>query len=268
MRDVGECCLLLLGRMPPSFFLRAVILAEKNRIRAKSLIWPLRKVLTREVRLRIRRFPASAVWLEIRSWRWMGLRPTTPPPLLPENERIASRISWEDVVIEGMFVGIGMISIFYGAGGCLDCRLSSTSGVMLHNMSSDATARTAAATSLTDKWWLTSWRRRLWLSIAEGRRLYEGEWFNCPDWQGMSVDEVIRCRRKLSWIFWAVLEVLWSLPDWVGIPNTSIAKKKSLVHDRGVCNERALLIVSLRALAAWMRHDLGILRITRFVWRV
>ena len=68
-----------------------------------------------------------------------------------------------------------MISIFHGAGGCLDCRLSSTSGVMSHNMSSDATARTAAGTSLTDKWRLTSLRRRFWLSIAEGRRLYEGE---------------------------------------------------------------------------------------------
>ena len=56
------------------FFLRAVRLAEKNRIRAKSLNWLLRKVLTREVRLRIRWFPASAAWLEIRSWRWMGLR--------------------------------------------------------------------------------------------------------------------------------------------------------------------------------------------------
>ena len=36
----------------------------------------------------------------------MGLRPSTPPPLLPENERIASRISCEDDVIEGMSVGI------------------------------------------------------------------------------------------------------------------------------------------------------------------
>ena len=49
-----------------------------------------------------------------------------------------------------------MISIFYGAGGCLDRRLSSTSGVMSCNMSSDATARTAAGTSFTDKWRLTS----------------------------------------------------------------------------------------------------------------
>ena len=49
-----------------------------------------------------------------------------------------------------------MISIFDVAGGCLECRLSSTSGVMSHNMSSDATARTAAATLLTDKWQLTS----------------------------------------------------------------------------------------------------------------
>ena len=75
-----------IGRMPPSFFLRAVRLAEENRIRAKSLMFPLREELTREVRLRIRRFPASAVWLEIRSWRWIGLRPSTPPPLLPVNE--------------------------------------------------------------------------------------------------------------------------------------------------------------------------------------
>ena len=66
-----------------------------------------------------------------------------------------------------------MISILYGAGGCLDCRPSSTSGEVSHNMSSDATARTAAGTSLTDKWRLTSRRRRFWLSIAEGRRLYE-----------------------------------------------------------------------------------------------
>ena len=36
-------------------------------------------------------------------------------------------------------VGIGMISIFDGSGGCLNCRLSRTSGVMSHNMSSDAT---------------------------------------------------------------------------------------------------------------------------------
>ena len=35
----------------------------------------------------------------------------------------------------------------------------------------------------------------------------------------------------------------------MGIPIISIAKKKSLVHDSGVCDERALLIVSLRALA-------------------
>ena len=69
-----------------------------------------------------------------------------------------------------MFVGIGIISIFGGAGGCFDCRLSSTSGVMSHNMSSYATARTAAGTLLTDKWRLTSW-----LAIAEGRRLYEVE---------------------------------------------------------------------------------------------
>ena len=58
--------------------------------------------------------------------------------------------------MEGMSVGIGMISIFDGTGGCLDCRLSSTSGVMSHTMSSDATARTAAGTSFTDKWRLTS----------------------------------------------------------------------------------------------------------------
>ena len=55
-----------------------------------------------------------------------------------------------------MSVGIGMISIFDGAGGCLDFRLSNTSGVMSHNMSSDATARTAAGTSLADKWRLSN----------------------------------------------------------------------------------------------------------------
>ena len=66
----------------------------------------------------------------------------------------------------------------------------------------------------------------------------------------MSVDEVRRCRRKSSLIFLAVLEVLWSLSDLVGKANISIAKKKSLVHDSGVRDERALLIVSLRALAA------------------
>ena len=44
-----------------------------------------------------------------------------------------------------------MISMFDEAGGCLNCRLSSTSGVMSHNMSSDATARTAAGTLSTDK---------------------------------------------------------------------------------------------------------------------
>ena len=46
------------------------------------------------------------------------------------------------------------------------------------------------------------------------------------------------------------LEVLWSLPDLVGMPSISMAKKKSSVHGSGVCDERALLIVSLRALAA------------------
>ena len=51
---------------------------------------------------------------------------------------------------------IGTISIFDGAVGCLDCRLSSTSGVMSHNVSSDATVRTAAGTSLADKCRLTS----------------------------------------------------------------------------------------------------------------
>ena len=45
-----------------------------------------------------------------------------------------------------------MTSIFDGAGEPLNCRLSSTSGVLSHNMSSDATVRTAAGTSLTDKW--------------------------------------------------------------------------------------------------------------------
>ena len=49
-----------------------------------------------------------------------------------------------------------MISIFDGAGGCLDRRLLSTSGVMSHIMSSDATARTAAGTPFTDEWRLTS----------------------------------------------------------------------------------------------------------------
>ena len=52
-----------------------------------------------------------------------------------------------------------MISIFVGAGGCLDCRLSSTSGVMSHYMSSDATTRKAAGTSLTDKWRIIRSRR-------------------------------------------------------------------------------------------------------------
>ena len=33
----------------------------------------------------------------------MGLRPSTPPPLLPENGRIASRISREDVVNENRY---------------------------------------------------------------------------------------------------------------------------------------------------------------------
>ena len=48
-------------------------------------------------------------------------------------------------------MGIGVISIFDGAGCYLDCRLLSTSGVMSHNMSSDATVRTAAGKPLTDK---------------------------------------------------------------------------------------------------------------------
>ena len=64
----------------------------------------------------------------------------------------------------------------------------------------------------------------------------------------MSVDEMRRCCHKLKLIIWAVLEVLWSLADWEGIPNISIAKK-SLIHDSGVCHESSLLIVSLRALA-------------------
>ena len=51
-----------------------------------------------------------------------------------------------------MSAGTGMITIFDGAGGRLDCRLSSTSGVMSHDMSSDTTVRTAAGTSLADKW--------------------------------------------------------------------------------------------------------------------
>ena len=76
----------VIGWMSPSFFLQAVRLAEKNRIQTRSQIFPLRKVLTAEVRLRIRRLPASAVWLETRSWIWMGLRPLIPPLLLPENE--------------------------------------------------------------------------------------------------------------------------------------------------------------------------------------
>ena len=58
--------------------------------------------------------------------------------------------------MEGISVGIGMTSIFDGTDVCLDCRLSSTSGVMSHNVSSDATVLTAAVTSLTDKWRLTS----------------------------------------------------------------------------------------------------------------
>ena len=49
-----------------------------------------------------------------------------------------------------------MTSILDGVGGCLDCGHSGTPGVMSHNMSSDATVRTTAGTSLTDKWRLTS----------------------------------------------------------------------------------------------------------------
>ena len=56
-------------------------------------------------------------------------------------------------------MGIGIILIFDWAGGCLDCRLSSTSGVMSHNMPFDATARTAAGTSFADKWRLTSFSK-------------------------------------------------------------------------------------------------------------
>ena len=78
----------------------------------------------------------------------MGLRPSSLPPLLPENEQIASQKSFEDFVIEEMSAGICTILIFDGTDGCFDCRLSSTSGVMLHNMSYDATLWTAAGTSL------------------------------------------------------------------------------------------------------------------------
>ena len=53
-------------KMPPSFSIRAVRLVEKIGIREKSLICPLRNVLTSEVRLRIRRLQASALWSEIR----------------------------------------------------------------------------------------------------------------------------------------------------------------------------------------------------------
>ena len=49
-----------------------------------------------------------------------------------------------------------MTSIFDGTDVCLDCSLSSSSGVMSHNMSSDANARIAAGTSLADKLRLTS----------------------------------------------------------------------------------------------------------------
>ena len=76
----------------------------------------------------------------------MDIRRSTPSPLLPENKRIASRIYRKDVVVEGMSVGIDMISIFYGAGECLECRRTSTSGIMSHNMPLNATVRTAAGT--------------------------------------------------------------------------------------------------------------------------
>ena len=64
----------------------------------------------------------------------------------------------------------------------------------------------------------------------------------------------MRYRHSLSWIRWAVIEALWSLKDWLDILSISMAKKKSLVNDGGVCDDRALLIVSLRALAAWMGY--------------
>ena len=44
-----------------------------------------------------------------------------------------------------------MVLMFSGAGGCLDCSLSSTSEVMSRNVSSDATVWTAAGTSIADK---------------------------------------------------------------------------------------------------------------------
>ena len=58
--------------------------------------------------------------------------------------------------MERMSEGIGMISMLNGVGRCFDCRRTSTSRVMSYNMSSDATVRTAAGTSLADKWRLTS----------------------------------------------------------------------------------------------------------------
>ena len=42
----------------------------------------------------------------------------------------------------------------------------------------------------------------------------------------------------------------------MGIPNIYIARNNSLVHNSGVCDERALSIVSLRAMAARLRHFL------------
>ena len=81
----------------------------------------------------------------------MGLRPSTLPRCCQRTNELLLKY-----LQRMLSVGIGTISIFDGACGCLDCRLSSTSGVMSHNMSSDATVRTAAGTSLTDKWTLTS----------------------------------------------------------------------------------------------------------------
>ena len=70
--------------------------------------------------------------------------------MLPDKERIASRISWEDAFIEEMSAGIDKISMFDRVDRCFDGRLSSTSEVTSHNVSLDATVHTTAVTSLID----------------------------------------------------------------------------------------------------------------------
>ena len=101
-----------------------------------------------------------------------------------------------------------MISIFRRSGGCLDCRHSCASGVMSHNVSSDATVWTAAGSSIAYNCRFSNCRWLCRLFIDDGRQLHEGVGLYSHSGQGVPVDEVRRCRRMYSRICLSVLEVL------------------------------------------------------------